>query len=1014
MRMPGRWPDRLRPDSPSGGPAEGSPSAVRRSSDGSGPVPPGGGLPDRADSDPARYDPLRSPRAASHRRGSTLTTTFRELGILSETAEALEAVGIVNPFPIQEMTLPVALTGTDVIGQAKTGTGKTLGFGLPILERVTVPSDVEAGRAKPERLTDAPQALVVVPTRELCTQVTNDLLTAGKVRNVRVLAIYGGRAYEPQVEALQKGVDVVVGTPGRLLDLAGQRKLDLSHVKVLVLDEADEMLDLGFLPDVEKIMNMLPAKRQTMLFSATMPGAVIGLARRYMSQPTHIRATSPDGEGVTVANIKQHVYRAHSMDKPELVSRILQANGRGLAMIFCRTKRTAADIAEQLERRGFASGAVHGDLGQGAREQALRAFRNGKVDVLVCTDVAARGIDVEGVTHVINYQSPEDEKTFLHRVGRTGRAGAKGTAVTLVDWDDIPRWQLINKALGLDFHEPVETYSSSPHLYEELDIPAGTKGILPRGERTRAGLGAEELEDLGEPGGRRGRGPKAAERTEERPERTRTPRQRRRTRGGGDAVDAPAPSERTDAAQAAPAAVPAGDEARTESGPRTPRRRRRTRVGAQGSVPVAQAAPVAVAEAPKAVETPRTEAPAPAPVVTETPKAETPKADVPKAEAPKAEAPKVEERKAEEPKAPRRRTRAARPEAVQAAPAVRTPAAPAVQEPAPVVRRRRARVRPAEETVFFQTPETAAAALRAQSAVEAPKAEAPAAVEAPKAEEPKRAPRRRAAGKAVEAARAPEAVESAVTTVEPVAAPVAEPVAVVTEAPAEVPAPRRRRTARRPAGSPVTAEAPAAEPVAEPVAAPVVEEAPAPRRRRAATRAAGSPASAEAAIIVVPAVTPAPVAEGAPEPAPRRRRAVRKATASPVTAEVPVAEAPAAGPVVEEAAAPVVEPVVEEAPKKAAPRRRTAKKAVAEAAPAAEAPAAEEAPKAPRRRAAKKTVAAEAPDASEPQAPKAPARRRTVKKAVAEPAAEAVAGDEEPKKAPRRRTTKKTAAPAEG
>ncbi|MGW0897376.1 DEAD/DEAH box helicase, partial [Streptomyces goshikiensis] len=286
-----------------------------------------------------------------------------------------------SPFPIQEMTLPVALSGTDVIGQAKTGTGKTLGFGLPLLERVVVPADVEAGRATPDQLTDAPQALVVVPTRELCTQVTNDLLTAGKVRNVRVLAIYGGRAYEPQVEALKKGVDVIVGTPGRLLDLAGQKKLDLSRVKALVLDEADEMLDLGFLPDVEKIINYLPPKRQTMLFSATMPGAVIGLARRYMTQPTHIRATSPEGEGVTVANIKQHVFRAHNMDKPELVSRILQAEGRGLAMIFCRTKRTAADIAEQLEKRGFASGAVHGDLGQGAREQALRAFRNGKVDV---------------------------------------------------------------------------------------------------------------------------------------------------------------------------------------------------------------------------------------------------------------------------------------------------------------------------------------------------------------------------------------------------------------------------------------------------------------------------------------------------------------------------------------------------------------------------------------------------------------------------------------------------------
>ncbi|MET8469633.1 DEAD/DEAH box helicase [Streptomyces sp. NPDC004856] len=503
------------------------------------------------------------------------------------------------------MTLPVALSGTDVIGQAKTGTGKTLGFGLPLLERVTVPADVEAGRATPEQLTDAPQALVVVPTRELCQQVTNDLLTAGKVRNVRVLAIYGGRAYEPQVEALNKGVDVVVGTPGRLLDLAGQKKLNLSHVKCLVLDEADEMLDLGFLPDVEKIVNMLPVRRQTMLFSATMPGAVIGLARRYMSQPTHIRATSPDDEGATVRNIAQHVYRAHNMDKPEMVARILQAEGRGLSMIFCRTKRTAADIADQLKRRGFASGAVHGDLGQGAREQALRAFRNGKVDVLVCTDVAARGIDVDDVTHVINYQSPEDEKTYLHRIGRTGRAGKKGIAITLVDWDDIPRWQLINKALELDFNDPVETYSSSPHLFEELNIPAGTKGVLPRSERTRAGLDAEEIEDLGETGGRGasargGRGDRGGrpnrerDRDQDRERPARTPRRRRRTRGG-EPVGA-------GEAAAAPAATPVEESAE----PRTPRRRRRTRSGSAAAPTVAPVAPAAEA----VVETVEAEAPA--------------------------------------------------------------------------------------------------------------------------------------------------------------------------------------------------------------------------------------------------------------------------------------------------------------------------------------------------------------------------------------------------------------------
>ncbi|MFD6991998.1 DEAD/DEAH box helicase [Streptomyces sp. NPDC059943] len=501
------------------------------------------------------------------------------------------------------MTLPVALSGKDVIGQAKTGTGKTLGFGLPLLERVTVPADVEAGRAAPELLTNAPQALVVVPTRELCQQVTNDLQTAGKVRNVRVLAIYGGRAYEPQVEALKKGVDVVVGTPGRLLDLAGQRKLDLSHVRGLVLDEADEMLDLGFLPDVERIIQLLPAKRQTMLFSATMPGAVIGLARRYMSQPTHISATSPDDAGATVANTTQRVYRAHSMDKPEMVARILQAEGRGLAMIFCRTKRTAADIADQLAQRGFASGAVHGDLGQGAREQALRAFRNGKVDVLVCTDVAARGIDVEGVTHVINYQSPEEEKTYLHRIGRTGRAGASGIAVTLVDWDDIPRWQLINKALDLGFPNPPETYSTSPHLFEELDIPAGTKGILPRTDRTRAGLSAEQVEDLGETGGRgrKSAGPSSSARTstavqEERPARTRTPRQRRRTRGGT-ALEA---GETQTVTATAPAATAAVDTAEGADGtePRIPRRRRRTRV----SVPAEAADAVATTVAQPAAD----------------------------------------------------------------------------------------------------------------------------------------------------------------------------------------------------------------------------------------------------------------------------------------------------------------------------------------------------------------------------------------------------------------------------
>ncbi len=432
----------------------------------------------------------------------TLKPTFAELGAHPAIVKALADDGIATAFPIQEATLPLALDGNDLIGQAKTGTGKTLGFGIPLLQRIDTPA------ADPDRdwHGSVPQALVVVPTRERAIQVASDLAKAGRHLGARVLTVYGGRAYEPQVDALKAGIEVVVGTPGRLLDLNRQRHLRLDAVKVLVLDEADEMLDMGFLPDVERIVAALPAVRQTMLFSATMPSQIAALARRYMSNPTHIRASDPADQNITVDAIEQHVWRAHPLDKVELIARILQADGRGLAMIFTHTKRRAQKVSDELAERGFASAAVHGDLGQGAREQALRAFRTGKVDVLVATDVAARGIDVEGVTHVINYECPDDEKTYLHRIGRTGRAGAEGVAVTLVDWEDMARWKMINKALQLAFFEPVETYSSSPHVYAELSIPAGTKGRLPRDKRTRAGLGAEEIEDLGETGGSRSRG----------------------------------------------------------------------------------------------------------------------------------------------------------------------------------------------------------------------------------------------------------------------------------------------------------------------------------------------------------------------------------------------------------------------------------------------------------------------------------------------------------------------------
>ena len=390
---------------------------------------------------------------------------FSDLGIETDMVEALEATGIKEPFPIQEQTIPIALTGQDIIGQAKTGTGKTFGFGLPLIQSLGV--DPEPGV----------KALIVVPTRELAVQVTEDMVLATSNRSTSIVSIYGGKAYEGQIEAIKAGAQVVVGTPGRLLDLASQRLISFADVKTMVLDEADKMLDLGFLPDVERLFAQTPATRHTMLFSATMPGPVVTLARRFMNKPIHIRATSPD-ETITQANIKHFVYRAHALDKDEIIGRILLAPGRGKTVIFTRTKRAAARLMEELNDRGFLAGAVHGDMSQDARERSMVAFKAGKKDVLIATDVAARGIDVDDVTHVINHTIPEDHDAYLHRVGRTGRAGKTGIAVTFVDWDDLHKWALINKSLEMGIPEPVETYSSSPHFFEDLNIPEGTKGRL--------------------------------------------------------------------------------------------------------------------------------------------------------------------------------------------------------------------------------------------------------------------------------------------------------------------------------------------------------------------------------------------------------------------------------------------------------------------------------------------------------------------------------------------------------
>ncbi|MFQ6327048.1 DEAD/DEAH box helicase [Nocardia sp. CWNU-33] len=481
--------------------------------------------------------------------------TFAELGVREEIVRALGEIGIERTFAIQELTLPLALAGEDLIGQARTGMGKTFGFGVPLLHRIAT---ADTGTTP---LDGTPRALIIVPTRELCIQVTQDLENASKyLKNhqgpLRVLSIYGGRPYESQIAALRSGVDVVVGTPGRLMDLADQGHLILGKVGVLVLDEADEMLDLGFLPDIERILGMVPTQRQTMLFSATMPGPIITLARTFLSRPTHIRAEEPHDSAVH-DRTAQFVYRAHALDKSELIARILQAETRGATMIFTRTKRTAQKVADDLAERGFSVGAVHGDLGQIAREKALTKFRKGAIDVLVATDVAARGIDIDDVTHVINYQCPEDEKTYVHRIGRTGRAGRTGVAITLIDWDELNRWAGIDKALGLGIPEPVETYSRSPHLYSELGIPEGVTGTVrkPKVERDEDAVVVE------------------------RPARAPRKRNRRRTRAGEpiDPADVTGTEDGAVATSSETVAPVDNGEAEDENAEKPARRRRRRR-----------------------------------------------------------------------------------------------------------------------------------------------------------------------------------------------------------------------------------------------------------------------------------------------------------------------------------------------------------------------------------------------------------------------------------------------------
>jgi superfamily II DNA/RNA helicase len=375
-----------------------------------------------------------------------MSMTFAGLGLPADLVNALAREGITEPFPIQELTIRDALAGRDICGKAKTGSGKTLAFGLPLLSRI--------GHANPGH----PRALVLVPTRELANQVTTALRALGTANDRRVRAVYGGVSMDPQIDALRKGTDVVVGTPGRLIDLMERGELSVTEVEVLVIDEADRMADMGFMPQVQKVLYRMTQPHQTMLFSATLDGAVKRLVDRYMDDPVQhlVAETEP-----TVEEMEHRFFLVHQMDKVKVVASI--ARGVERTLVFVRTKRGADRLVTQLDREGVRALAIHGDLRQGARERALADFIAGKVSVLVATDVAARGIHVDAVDVVVHYDPAEDHKAYLHRSGRTARAGESGVAVTLQLWNQENDTRVIQRRLGLQV-PVVEVFSNDPRL----------------------------------------------------------------------------------------------------------------------------------------------------------------------------------------------------------------------------------------------------------------------------------------------------------------------------------------------------------------------------------------------------------------------------------------------------------------------------------------------------------------------------------------------------------------------
>ncbi len=356
-------------------------------------------------------------------------TGFMDLNLSKEVLQAVESMGFEEPTPIQAKTIPILLKGRDVIAQAQTGTGKTAAYGITIVEK-----------ADPNNF--MVQALILTPTRELAIQVAEEMNKTGKFKRIQAIPIYGGQSIERQIRALKKGVQVVVGTPGRVIDLINRKMLKLNYIKIVVLDEADEMLDMGFIDDITKILKETPKERQTLLFSATMPDTIVKIAGRYMRNPEKVTVAK---DMLTGPKINQIFYEMKKSEKTDALCRLIDAEDSDLFLVFCHTKREVDDVAADLKLRGYEAEAIHGDFSQSQREAVMKRFREGRIDVLVATDVAARGIDISNITHVINFSIPQNPDSYVHRIGRTGRAGKEGIAITFVTPREDKQLRLIQQ-----------------------------------------------------------------------------------------------------------------------------------------------------------------------------------------------------------------------------------------------------------------------------------------------------------------------------------------------------------------------------------------------------------------------------------------------------------------------------------------------------------------------------------------------------------------------------------------